>query len=156
MNAVPTLIRPEGYSSAPRNQKIAYLLLRLLTGLDFFGHGYARTFTGTYLPGFAQGIVKSMATAPLSPQLVLITGYMIPIIELLVGTLLLLGLLTRTALTTAFLLMFVLMFGVTMKQDWTAAGTQLQYGLVLAILLFGADRYDLSWPSVFGLKRPTV
>ena len=27
-------------------QRQAYLLLRLLTGLDFFGHGFARIFTG--------------------------------------------------------------------------------------------------------------
>jgi thiosulfate dehydrogenase [quinone] large subunit len=154
MADAPTPIRADMRFPIPRGQKFAYFFLRVLTGLDFFGHGYARIFTGTYLPGFAQGMVKQMAAAPLSPQLVLASGYAIPILELLIGVLLLLGLLTRAAVTMAFLLMFVLMFGVTMKQDWTAAGSQLQYGLVLAILLFGAGRYDLSWPGVFCLERP--
>lgn len=149
-NAVP--IRPDFRAPAPRNQQHAFVLLRLLTGLDFFGHGYARTFTGTYLQGFAESLQKSMATAPLSPDLVLWTGYVIPIIELLIGACLILGLFTRAALTAAFGLMFVLMFGVTMKQDWNAAGQQMLYGLVLFVLLFTYDRYDLSWPNL--LRRP--
>jgi thiosulfate dehydrogenase [quinone] large subunit len=131
---------------APTEQRHAYLLLRLLTGLDFFGHGFARIFTGSHLSGFAQGMVKSMATAPLPPALTLATGYAVPPVELLIGTLLLFGLATRFTLTLAFLLMFVLMFGVTLKQDWATAGQQLQYGLVLAILLFARARYDISWP----------
>ena len=141
-------------SSTPptTEQRHAYLLLRLLTGLDFFGHGFARIFTGSHLSGFAQGMGKSMSTSPLPPSLTLVSGYAIPCVELLVGILLLLGLFTRFALTLAFLLMFVLMFGVTMKQDWATAGSQLLYGLILAILLFGRARYDLTWPSL--LRRP--
>jgi thiosulfate dehydrogenase [quinone] large subunit len=61
----------------------------------------------------------------------------------------LLGLFTRAALTAAFLLMMVLMFGITLKQDWTTAGGQLLYGLILAVLLFARAEYDLSWPEVF-------
>jgi thiosulfate dehydrogenase [quinone] large subunit len=135
-------------------QHHAYLLLRVLTGLDFFMHGFARIFTSTHLSGFAQGMVKNMSTAPLPPALTLATGYAVPCVELLVGTLLLLGIFTRAGLTTAFLLMFVLMFGVTLKQDWATAGTQLLYGLVLAALLFGRQRYDLSWPELFQRSRP--
>jgi thiosulfate dehydrogenase [quinone] large subunit len=130
-------------------QRQAYLLLRVLTGLDFLMHGFARIFTGSHLSGFAQGMVKSMAATPLPASLTLATGYAIPCVELLIGTLLLLGLLTREALTMAFLLMLVLMFGVTLKQDWVTAGSQLVYGIVLALLLFGRARYDLSWPALF-------
>jgi thiosulfate dehydrogenase [quinone] large subunit len=142
-------------SAAPiptREQRQAYLLLRVLTGLDFFGHGFARIFTGSHLSGFAQGMVKNMASTPLPPSLTLASGYVIPCVELLIGTLLLLGVATRFALTLALLLMLVLMFGVTLKQDWATAGSQLLYGLVLAILLFARERYDLSWP---GLLRST-
>jgi thiosulfate dehydrogenase [quinone] large subunit len=117
-------------------QRQAYLLLRLVTGLDFFMHGFARIFTGSGLPGFANGMVTSMASTPLLPQAVLAAGYTIPCIELLVGTLLLLGLFTRAALTLALLLMLLLMFGITLKQDWNTAGGQLLYALVLAALLF--------------------
>jgi thiosulfate dehydrogenase [quinone] large subunit len=128
----------------------AYLLLRLITGLDFFMHGFARIFTGTHLSGFAQGMAKSMASTPLPSSLALATGYAIPCVELLIGALLLLGLFTRAALTLALLLMLVLMFGIGLKQDWNVAGSQLLYGLILSILLFARHRYDLSWPKVFG------
>ncbi len=132
-----------------RERHHAYLLLRLVTGLDFFLHGFARIFTGTHLSGFAQGMVKSMAATPLPSALTLATGYTIPCVELLIGTLLLLGLFTRAALTLALLLMLVLMFGIGLKQDWNVASQQLLYTLVLAILLFARNSYDLSWPKLF-------
>ncbi len=134
---------------ATREQRQAYLLLRLVTGVNFFGHGFARIFTGSHLSGFAQGMVKNMATTPLPPSLTLATGYVVPCVELLVGILLILGVATRAALTLALLLMLVLMFGITLKQDWTTAGGQLLYGLILAILLFAREHYDISWPAVF-------
>jgi thiosulfate dehydrogenase (quinone) large subunit len=132
-----------------REQQQAYVLFRVLTGLDFFGHGFARIFTGSHLSGFAQGIVKSMASTPLPPSLTLASGYVIPCVELLIGILLLLGLFTRYTLILAFLLMFVLMFGITLKQEWNIAMQQLMYGLVLFLLLFARERYDLSWPQLF-------
>ncbi len=127
----------------------AYLLLRLFTGVDFFCHGFARIFTGTHLSGFAQGMVKNMAAAPLPQSLTLATGYIVPPVELLIGVLLLLGIFTRLALTLAFVLMIVLVFGVGMKQDWAVAGQQLLYALVLFVLLFARDRYDISWRALF-------
>ena len=127
----------------------AYLLLRLVTGLDFFLHGFSRIFTDTHLSGFAQGMVKSMAATPLPPSLTLATGYLIPCIELAIGTLLILGLFTRATLTAALLLMLVLMFGIGLKQDWNVASQQLLYALVLALLLFARNPYDQSWPKFF-------
>ncbi len=135
-------------------QRHAYFLLRLLAGIDFFMHGFARIFTGAHLSGFAQGMVKNMATTPLPPALTLATGYAVPCVELAIGVLLVLGVFTHAALTTAFLLMFVLMFGVTLKQDWATAGSQLVYGIVLAILLFGREQYDLSWLQLIRGSRP--
>jgi thiosulfate dehydrogenase [quinone] large subunit len=135
----------------------AYLLLRLLTGMDFFLHGFSRIFTGTHLSGFAHGMVKSMAAAPLPASLTLATGYVIPCVELVIGALLLLGLFTRFALMLALLLMLVLMFGIGLKQDWAVAGQQLLYGLVLALLLFLRADYDLSWPALFrSYRRSTL
>jgi len=141
---------PQPDATLPTSERQhAYLLLRLVTGVDFFMHGFARIFTGSHLTGFAQGMVKSMAATQLLPAAVLATGYAIPCVELLIGTLLLLGLLTRAALTLALLLMLVLMFGIGLKQDWNVAGQQLLYALVLAILLFARNPYDPSWPKLF-------
>ena len=137
-------------SLSTTEQRHAYFLLRLVIGLDFFMHGFARILTGTGLSGFANGMVTSMASTPLLPSVVQAAGYTIPCVELLIGTLLLLGLFTRAALTLALLLMLLLMFGITLKQDWNTAGSQLLYALVLAALLFARQRYDLSWPVLFG------
>lgn len=134
--------------NSTREQRQAYVLLRLVTGMDFFGHGFARIFTGTHLSGFAHWMVGDMAKAPLPASLVLATGFVVPCVELLIGALLLTGVATRFALTLGFLLLLVLMFGVTMKQDWNVAGQQLLYGLVLAVLLYGRERLDLSWVGV--------
>jgi len=131
-----------------RDQKAAYFLLRLIAGMDFFGHGFARIFTGPHLAGFAHGMVGDMARSPLPSPLVLATGYVVPCIELIIGILLLTGLATRFALVVAMLLMLVLMFGITMKQDWNVAGQQLLYGLVLAVLLSGCERMKMTWPAL--------
>lgn len=133
------------FSVATSERRQAYVLLRLIAGLDFFGHGAARIFTGSHLPGFAEGMVKSMASTPLPEALVRVTGYTVPCVELLIGVLLIAGLFTRFALTLALLLMAVLMFGITLKQDWSTAGLQFTYGFLLAVLLFGRSAYDTPW-----------
>src|ERR1700743_3537342 len=99
---------------ASRDQRAAYLLLRLITGMNFFGHGFARIFTGKHLGGFAHRMVGDMAKSPLPPSMVLATGYVVPCVELLIGVLLLTGVATRFALILALLLILVLMFGITM------------------------------------------
>jgi thiosulfate dehydrogenase (quinone) large subunit len=136
-------------STPTREQQQAYVLLRVITGLDFFGHGFARIFTGSHLSGFAQGMVKNMASTPLPSSLSLATGYAVPCVEVLIGILLLVGVFVRSALTLALLQMAVLMFGITLKQDWPTAGLQLTYSFVLAVLLFARERYDISWPGLF-------
>jgi thiosulfate dehydrogenase [quinone] large subunit len=145
-----TPILPIAPTDPTPEQRQAYVLLRLVTGLDFFMHGFSRIFTGSHLSGFANGMVKSMGATPLLPSLTLAAGYAIPCVELLIGTLLLAGILTRATLKFALLLMLVLMFGVGLKQDWAVAGSQLVYALVLAILLFERARYDTSWFGIFG------
>jgi thiosulfate dehydrogenase [quinone] large subunit len=137
-----------GASKPGLEQRLAYLLLRLIAGMDFFGHGFARIFTGTHLGGFAHGMVADMAKSPLPASLVLATGYVVPCVELVIGVLLLAGVATRFALIAAMLLMLALMFGITMKQEWNVAEQQLFYGLVLALLLFGCERLNMSWPAL--------
>jgi thiosulfate dehydrogenase [quinone] large subunit len=51
--------------------------------------------------------------------------------------------------------MFVLMFGIGLKQDWNVAGQQLLYAFVLALLLFARDPYDQSWPKLFS-RQPSA
>lgn len=129
-------------------QRVAYVLLRVVAGMDFFGHGFARIFTGKRIGGFAHWMVGDMAKAPLPASLVLAIGYVVPWVELVLGLMLLFGVGVRFALVTALLLMLLLMFGITMKQDWAVAGEQLLYSLVLAVLLFSRGPLDVSWSGL--------
>src|SRR5580698_8594024 len=108
-------------ATGSRDLRLAYFLLRLIAGMNFFGHGFARIFTATHLGGFAHWMVGDMAKSPLPPPLVLATGYIVPCVELAIGVLLLTGLATRFALVVAMLLIVVLMFGITMNQNWNVA-----------------------------------
>ncbi len=126
----------------------AYALLRLILGVNLFGHGFIRIYNG--VPAFASGMVTQMSSALLPAALVHAFGMAVPWIEITLGTLLILAILTRLTLTAAMLFMIVLMIGVTIKQDWTTAGLQLVYGFVIFALLFLRDPYATSWPVLLG------
>ena len=111
---------------------LAHLGLRLLIGVNFFNHGFTRIGN---IPGFVEETVKTLAGSYFPEPLVRINAFLVPIIELVVGILITLGLATRLALVVTFGLMVMLMMGVTSVQNWQAAGSQLVYGIVLFILL---------------------
>lgn len=123
----------------PRNFKlnrsdvaIAYVLLRLLIGVNFLNHGLTRIGN---IPGFVDSMVKAMETSYFPEPLVRINAFLVPIVELIVGVLIILGWQTRIALTITSGLMVILMLGVTSVQNWQVAGDQLVYGVILFILL---------------------
>lgn len=111
---------------------IAYVLLRLLIGVNFLNHGLTRIGN---IPGFVESMVKAMEASYFPEPLVRINAFLVPIVELIVGGLLILGWQTRIALIVTSSLMVILMLGVTAVQNWQAAGDQLVYGLILFILL---------------------
>lgn len=111
---------------------IAYLLLRLLIGVNFFNHGFTRIGG---IPGFVEETVKELANSYFPEFLVRINAYLVPPVELVVGVLITFGLFTRPALIVTSALMVMLMMGVTSVQNWQAATSQLTYGVVLFILL---------------------
>lgn len=118
---------------ASQNHRIAYALFRLTLGLNIFFHGFIRIvvsrqnfvaqteklFTNTFLPMWQVHLFLSI----------------LPFLEVLVGLLLILGLLTRWALVGGALLMMVLIFGTATRQDWNTVGTQTLYGLFYFFLI---------------------
>ena len=81
---------------------------------------------------------------------------MLPIFEALVGAAVLFGLETRRTLLAGSILMLILMFGSTLREDWPTVGIQLTYSLVYCILIagvqfdgFGIDRLK----KIFSLSR---
>lgn len=117
------------------NQKdvaIAYFLLRLLIGVNFLNHGLTRIGD---IPGFVESMVAAMEASYFPEPLVRVNAFLVPIVELIMGVLMIVGWRTRAALTVTSALMVILMLGVTSVQNWDAAGSQLVYGLILFILL---------------------
>jgi thiosulfate dehydrogenase [quinone] large subunit len=74
-------------------------------------------------------------------------GYVIPILEALVGAAVLFGLQTRRALQAGSILILILMFGSSLREDWSTVGIQLTYSVVYCILIAGV-RFD-----GFGIDR---
>jgi thiosulfate dehydrogenase [quinone] large subunit len=138
----------------PQEQKYAYIFLRVLAGLGFFYYGFLRIFTGTGLAGSVDSMLQTMNGARLPSSLLLTAGYVVPCVELGVGALLIAGVGLRYALVGAYLLLLVLLFGICWERNWSAAGAQVLYGLVLAFLLLGRRRYDSSWAEIFRRKTP--
>ena len=131
----------------PRNRDItrAYVLLRVTLGLNIFLHGVVRWTKG--LHSFAESLVPLFAKTPLPPWSVFDFGYVIPILEAIVGAAVLFGLQTRRALQAGSILMLVLMFGSSLREDWSTVGIQLTYSVVYCILIAGV-RFD-----GFGIDR---
>ena len=113
---------------------LAYTFLRIVLGVNFFNHGFTRLGD---IPGFAGSMVDMFQDTFVPEVLVRVPAMLVPIVELIGGALVTLGLITQAALVTLFGLMIVLMYGVTLIQNWDAAGSQLIYCLVLFILIAG-------------------
>lgn len=123
-----------------KDKALAFALLRVAIGVNFAGHGFIRLFK-IGLGQFANSAANNLSKSPLPHGLSVGFLHLVPIVEAIVGVLLILGLFTRCALIVASVLMIALTIGVTSNQQWDTAGTQLLYSLVLFVLLFCAE-YD--------------
>lgn len=128
-------------------KSLAYALLRVAIGVNFAGHGLVRLFVIGLGP-FAHGAADRLSKSPLPHSLTLSFLYVVPFVETLAGIALILGLMTRTALTLCSLLMIGLLVGVTSNQQWDVAGQQLLYALVLFVLFFYWEHNELSLDAV--------
>ncbi len=116
------------------NKKLAVLLLRFVTGINFLMHGAVRVF-GDY-SGFADGMVNDFSDTFLPAFSVRLLGYAIPIIELIVGVILITGFKLRIGLVIGFLLMATLIFGMSLLQQWGVVGSQMVYTIALFFILY--------------------
>ncbi len=117
------------------NRGLAVLLLRVITGINFVGHGLVRIL-GDY-KGFAQSTVDQFADTILPAAMVWPLGYAIPVVELVFGVALIVGVRLRATIIAGFALMAVLLSGMVLLEQWAVVGTQMIYILTLfAILAF--------------------
>lgn len=112
---------------------LAYLIGRLALGVNMLVHGAVRLF-GDYR-GFIKWVTNTFRATPLPPSLVTTAAVLIPIVELIVGALLVFGLLTRLALTMGGGLMVSLIFGMCLVQEWSTVSDQMIYVLTFYLLL---------------------
>jgi thiosulfate dehydrogenase [quinone] large subunit len=62
-------------------------------------------------------------------------GLVLPVLEALIGSAVLLGFRARYALTAGAILMLALTFGSTLRQDWQVSGIQLTYSFMYSVLI---------------------
>ena len=120
---------------------LPYLLLRLLLGMSFFGHGLVRL---PKLAKFSEWMVQSFSKSMLPEALVIPFSYVLPVAELLTGILLLAGLFTRAGLVAAAAIMLALIFGSSMIEEWNAIPSQLIHGAIAVYLLNHIEANNLS------------
>jgi len=114
-----------------KNADVSYLLARLPIGMSFFGHGLARL---PKLNAFSQWMVQSFSASILPASLVRPFSYLLPILELLIGILLLLGLYTRHAIVLGALVILLLIFGSSLLEQWSNVFLQMIYGAYFSLL----------------------
>ena len=116
------------------NKKLAVFLLRFVTGINFLMHGAVRVF-GDY-SGFADGMANNFSETFLPAFSVRLLGYAIPIVELLIGLILITGFQLKIGLIIGFLLMATLVFGMCLLQEWGVVGSQMIYVICLFLILY--------------------
>jgi thiosulfate dehydrogenase [quinone] large subunit len=129
------------------NSELAFVLGRLLLGINFLGHGLVRL---PKLAAFRGGLVKQFASTWLPSVLVELFATVLPFVEFGIGLLLLLGLFTRPVLALGMFVMMALVFGSSQQEKWDAVATQMVYGIFFLLLLRHVDhnRYCLDGRSI--------
>lgn len=126
-----------------RHREIAHALLRVTVGITFLFFGIGKFIQG--VGTFASSLRERMAGSPVPPDLVSLFATILPFAEVLLGVLLILGLFTSLALAgTAILIMF-LTFGTVMEPDPATVARNVNYALVVFVLLWlvDHDRYSI-------------
>jgi len=114
------------------NNQLAFLLARITLGINFFLHGLVRI---PKLVDFANGVTKGFDNTLLPSILVKPMAYSIPIIEIILGILITLGISSRKTLTATAIFIIMLISGSAFKEDWGAISTQMLYALFVFFLI---------------------
>ena len=112
---------------------LAYSLFRITLGVNIFFHGAMRIITGLDAWVLMQGAAFTKTLLPMWSVHAFL--YVLPFIEVALGTLTTLGLFTRWALIGGSVMMFILVFGNDMRQDWGTVGNNMHYVLYYALLI---------------------
>jgi thiosulfate dehydrogenase [quinone] large subunit len=121
---------------------LGFASFRFVVGVNFLMHGAVRVF-GDYA-GFVSWVTKTFEGTILSGGLAGAYGWAIPLIELILGVLLISGLGTKWTLVAGELFMATLIVGMTLKQNWDTVAFQMIYAISLYLLLLNIRYNHLS------------
>jgi thiosulfate dehydrogenase [quinone] large subunit len=134
------------------DRQLAYSVFRFTLGINILVHRAGRIF-GPGAEAFASTTAAEFNKTPLPTSLVHAFLVVVPFAELVLGTLTVLGLFTRWALTLGGLLIAALVFGTAMRSDWNTVGVQMIYAITYYFLLADRSSNRFSVDALLGSRR---
>ncbi len=119
------------------DKALAYTLFRVFMAINMFWHGAIRL--GPAYSAFVEATQAQFAETWLPMWLVTLEARLIPGVEVAVGVLLLVGYKTRWAIAAAMILMYTLVFGMIILQNWEIVARHLIYALSFYVLLHNIE-----------------
>ena len=129
----------------------SYAVLRLTLGTTFLFHGITRFVNGW--SAFAEQMVQNFHNTILPDFMVRPFALSVPPVEAVVGALLCLGLFTRGILIAGGVWMIALVFGATLRQDYSTVAIQLLYALLFFVLQAWEPYNRISLDTLIKKKR---
>ncbi|QSQ13470.1 DoxX family membrane protein [Myxococcus landrumensis] len=142
---------PAPHGARLEDRHLAHGVLRLVLGLNIAVHGAVRVSA----PGaFADTLVQGFAGTLLPGWSVRVFALGLPFIELGVGLAILLGVRLRASLVAGGLVIAMLTFGESLRQQWSTVGLQLGYALAYFVLLLRAADARFTVDGWLASSRP--
>lgn len=132
----------------------AYTLLRITLGLNILLHGLVRTPKTRY-QAFVAAVQTEFKDTLLPDKLVSVVAQSIPLLESIIGLLILTGFCTGLSILAGFALMILLLTAKSIKQDWYTVSLQMIYILYYTLLQAGLRYNTFSLDSLFFHSRQT-
>lgn len=107
------------------SKKIGYLILRIGLGINLFAHGLVRLISNS--EKFQEWLLNLFAPTIFPVFSIKLMANIIPPLEFWLGIAILLGIKFKIHLIIGALLMFSLIFGMCMVQQWEIVGFQMIY-----------------------------
>lgn len=116
-----------------KKNQLLYFFLRLPIAMSLLGHGLVRL---PKLSTFSNWMVETMEKSFLPKVLIIPFSYALPILEAIIGLLLLIGFKTKYTIYAGLALMSILILGSSSIENWGAIEAQLLHSFYLFALLY--------------------
>ncbi|MCS3528981.1 DoxX family membrane protein [Chryseobacterium sp. JUb7] len=118
--------------------KTSFFFLRLPIAISLAGHGLVRI---PKLSAFSDWMVTSMEKSAIPTVLIVPFSYILPVLEAVLGILLLLGFKIKYTVYSVLVLMSILILGSCSIENWSAIEAQLLHSFYLFGLFWFYEKY---------------